>query len=134
MARIEATGKRAGDRDLVRLVYASAAAPGLTDADILAIAERSAARNLAAGLTGLLMHQANGFYAVLEGPSRRLFACMERVVIDPRHQRLEVLLETAIDERRFESWNFSDLPVLGARSQRFPVADEFIRTLCRRLK
>lgn len=125
---------RAGERDLVRLVYVSMAAPGLTAADLEDIATRAAARNRAAGLTGLLLYQAGGFYAVLEGPRRKLLACMERVATDRRHTRMEVLHESAIDERRFDTWTFSDLAGVATRAVPLPEADDFIRTFCRRIK
>ena len=59
------------ERDLLRLVYASLAAPGLTDDDLESIEASSAGRNRAAGLTGLLLHQGGSFFALLEGPRRR---------------------------------------------------------------
>ena len=120
-----------GERDLLRLVYASTAAPGLTAADLGAIAARSAEHNRAAGLTGLLLHQGGSFYGVLEGPRRRLLARMERIITDPRHARVEILLEAPADSRRFDAWTFASLP--GSAAHR-PMAEDFIRTLSRRLR
>jgi Sensors of blue-light using FAD len=125
---------RKAERDLVRLVYVSVAAPGLAAGDLEAIAAGSAARNRAAGLTGLLLHQGGGFYGVLEGPRRRLLARMERIVTDRRHGRIDVLLEAPAAERRFETWTFGSLPTLDDAAMRPPPADDFIRSLGRRLK
>jgi hypothetical protein len=121
-----------GERDLLRIVYVSDAAPALTAADLAAIAARSAERNRAAGLTGILLHQGERFFAVLEGPSRRLLARMERIIVDPRHARVEILLESAISERRFETWSFGRLP--GSAAARGSGADELVRRLAGRLK
>ncbi len=90
------------ERDLLRLVYASLAAPGLTDDDLESIEASSAGRNRAAGLTGLLLHQGGSFFALLEGPRRRLLARMERIITDPRHRGVDILVETTIPARRFE--------------------------------
>jgi hypothetical protein len=122
---------RKGEHDLLRLVYSSAAAPGLTAADLEAIAARSAERNRAAGLTGLLLHQGDGFHGILEGSRRRLFARMERIITDPRHARLDILLEAPADARRFDAWSFASLPDSVARK---PIVEDFVRTLSRRLR
>ena len=119
-----------GERDLVRLVYVSGAAPGLAAADLAAIADRSLVRNRAAGITGLLLHQGERFFGVLEGPQRRLFARMERIIVDPRHTRLEILEESMVATRRFENWSFGTLPAAAAEVP--PVVD-FVRTFSRRL-
>lgn len=96
--------------DLVRIVYVSAAARPLGQADLDAI-ERSAARhNAARGLTGLLLFGSGRFYGVLEGPRRRVFSRMERIVVDPRHRNLVVLREEAIDAPRFANWTFGSIP------------------------
>jgi hypothetical protein len=120
------------ERDLLRLIYASAAAPGLTTDDLEAIADRSDDRNRAAGLTGLLLHQGEGFYGILEGPCRRLLARMERIITDPRHAGVDILLETPIASRRFETWRFGQLP--GNAGSRRSTADDFLRSLSCRLK
>jgi Sensors of blue-light using FAD len=119
------------ERDLLRLVYASAAAPALIPGDLESIAARSAERNRSAGLTGLLLHQGDRFYAILEGPRRRLFARMERIIIDPRHARVEVLLEAPIACRRFDNWRFGRLPGYDGAQQ---PAGDFLRSLSCRLK
>jgi hypothetical protein len=121
-----------GERDLLRLIYVSAAAPALSARDLDSIAARSAAHNGAAGLTGLLLHQGERFFAVLEGPRRRLLARMERIITDPRHASVDILLETPIADRRFENWSFGSLPAAAGSAP--PVAVDFLRTLRRRLK
>ena len=120
------------ERDLLRLVYASLAAPGLTDDDLETIEASSAGRNRAAGLTGLLLHQGGSFFALLEGPRRRLLARMERIITDPRHRGVDILVETTIRARRFESWSFGRLP--GAAASHTSAGDDFLRILGSRLK
>jgi len=120
------------ERDLLRLLYVSAAAPALTADELEAIAASSAERNYAAGLTGLLLHQGEGFFAVLEGPRRRLLARMERIITDPRHAGVDILLEAPIAERRFEIWRFGRLP--NASGSPRPAAEDFLRSLKCRLK
>jgi hypothetical protein len=120
------------ERDLLRLVYVSRATPGLTAADLAAIEASSAGRNRAAGLTGLLLHRDGSFFALLEGPRRRLLARMERIITDPRHRGVDILVETAIPARRFESWSFGRFP--GAAASPCSAGDDFLRILGSRLK
>ena len=61
---------------------------------------RSAERNRAAGLTGLLLHQDDSFLGVLEGPRRVLLARMERIITDPRHARVDIRLEASAAARQ----------------------------------
>ena len=119
------------ERDLVRLIYVSAAAPALTAADLEAIAARSARRNRLANVTGLLLHQGEGFFGVLEGPRRQLFARMERIITDPRHARVDILFEAPADDRRFATWSFGVLP--DSAEQKL-AAEQFVRSLGSRMR
>jgi len=117
----------------VQLVYVSSAAPGLTAGDVVAIAEVSRARNDSAGLTGLLLHQGDSFYGVLEGPQRRVFQRMESIICDRRHSQLKILREEQAQARRFNNWSFGTLP-RSAASTVTGHPEAFIRSLAARLK
>ena len=69
------------------------------------------ARNQAAGITGLLLHQGD---ALLRHPRRPGAAgagsAWRSIIRDPRHSRLRVLREAAIADRRFDNWSFGSLP------------------------
>ncbi len=93
----------------MQLVYVSSAAPGLTPYDLEAIAASARARNAAAGLTGLLLHQGGSFYGVLEGPRSRVFQRMEAIIIDRRHAGLRILREERVAARRFANWELRRL-------------------------
>lgn len=95
---------------MLRLVYVSAAARALDDADLEAIARTSERNNQALGLTGLLLFGGSNFHAVLEGASRRVLARMERIIIDPRHRSLRILREEEIAAARFANWSFGHVP------------------------
>ncbi len=121
---------RRPDADLLQLAYVSSATASLTADDLDRIAEASTRNNESAGLTGLLLHQGNSFYGIVEGPRRRVFARMEVIITDRRHFALRILREEPIASRRFENWSFGTLP----RSPDIAGSPEdFIRTLSRRL-
>lgn len=121
----------ARDPNLVQLVYSSLAARELTPSDLQCFADDWQRDHAKAGLTGLLLQQGDSFYGVLEGPERRLFARMERLITDPRLKNVRVLREEAIASRRFENWSFGTLP---PRREASRSAEEFILSLARRLR
>lgn len=82
----------------------------MAPADLEAIARSSARNNAARGLTGLLIHGGSRFYAVLEGPRRRVFARMEVIITDPRHRALRIVREEPIPAQRFANWSFGRIP------------------------
>lgn len=95
---------------LIRLIYVSVASRALEPPDLGAIAAASHRNNAAQGLTGLLLFGGSRFYSVLEGPQRRVFARMERIITDCRHRRLFVVREDTIPALRFANWFFAVIP------------------------
>lgn len=89
---------------LVRLLYVSRAADTLTPAMIEAIIAQSRKNNPDAGITGLLCHSGNVFMQVLEGGRAAVNATFTRIVRDPRHSDVQLLLYEEISERRFAGW------------------------------
>ena len=123
-----ATSSRAPptSRRLVRLIFVSTATRPLEARDLDAMAASSRRNNAAQGLTGLLLFGGFRFYAILEGPQRRVFARMERIITDPRHRRLTVLREDAIEVPRFANWSFGFIPEGEQTSDRRNPLESFI--------
>jgi hypothetical protein len=114
---------------LIQLVYASVASRLLGQAELEAIAARSAARNAESDITGLLLHQDGHFYGVMEGPQSRVFRRMEAIITDRRHSGVRILREVPITERRFESWSFGVLPLMSGHGAESP--ESFVLNLSR---
>ena len=89
---------------LVRLMYASRAAAGLTPEDLSAILRTSRANNAANGITGVLCHSEGIFLQVLEGGRGAVNQLYNRIVADRRHHGAELMLYEEIAERRFAGW------------------------------
>ncbi|MFO1295875.1 MAG: TonB family protein [Rubrivivax sp.] len=89
---------------LVRLLYASRAASGLTPEDLSAILRTSRANNAAHGITGVLCHSEGIFLQVLEGGRGAVNQLYNRIVADRRHHGAELMLYEEIAERRFAGW------------------------------
>ncbi|MBS0314365.1 MAG: BLUF domain-containing protein [Burkholderiales bacterium] len=89
---------------LVRLLYVSRAADGLSAAMIDEIVAQSRKNNPEAGLTGLLCHSGSIFMQVIEGGRPAVSATFARILRDPRHRDVELLVFEEISERRFAGW------------------------------
>jgi len=89
---------------LVRLLYVSRAADNVTPATVDAIIAQSRKHNPDEGITGLLCHSGNVFMQVLEGGRQAVNATYARILRDPRHTEVELLLYEEISERRFAGW------------------------------
>jgi len=117
-------------RDLVQIVYVSTAATTAPEA-VTDVAERSRRSNEARGLTGLKVHHGRHFYAILEGPRRKVFDRIEEIIGERAEQELRILREEPIEHRRFANWSFGTLPPTVTVGDR---PDEFLRRFCRSLR
>jgi len=115
------------DRDLVQIAYVSIAAAALTPAELEAMAAQAAARNADARVTGLLLHHGIYFYAILEGPRRRVLGRIEDIIAERKERELRILREQAVSRRRFENWTFGMLPT---SLQLVGGPSAFLRDLC----
>ncbi len=92
---------------LIRMLYLSrAVGPQTTTmtSSILASAQDFNARN---GVTGVLCQGQGFFLQVLEGERSLVNQLYRRIVLDRRHQDLELLLLEDIEERRFGRWSMA---------------------------
>lgn len=90
---------------LKSLTYTSLARLDLEAEDLEAIHRSAREHNVLDGITGLLIFNGTHFLQIVEGPSLRIAALLERLRRDPRHSGLEVRDERAIDQRSFGDWS-----------------------------
>ncbi|GLB65448.1 hypothetical protein NCCP2495_33300 [Dietzia sp. NCCP-2495] len=86
------------------LVYSSVATRTMLPADLESILFTARRENLKAGITGLLLYRGTSFVQFLEGPPDEIDALMDRISVDDRHSRLQVLMVERVDQRSFEDW------------------------------
>ena len=94
---------------LVRLMYASRAVPALDQEELVTILRQSKANNPTTGVTGVLCFSGGIFLQVLEGGRSAVNRLYNRIVADPRHSEVELLLYEEIGERRFASWSMGQV-------------------------
>ncbi len=105
---------------LFHLVYISSAKPGFGRAQLRMLLERSREKNLALGVTGLLLHHEGKLLQVLEGEERTVRGLFETIRADSRHVGCTSLLEEEIPARQYPQWamafralGMSDLPAFA---------------------
>ena len=99
---------------LVRLLYVSDLSPGTRATEVARIVASSRRHNAGDGITGLLIFDGDRFCQYVEGPPAVMTALRERLDADPRHTRLEALLEGAFaGPRRFSDWRLGYVDVVG---------------------
>jgi hypothetical protein len=115
------------ERDLVQIVYVSRAAAAMSAEELEMLAEHSRARSIGGRLTGLLLHHGEHFYAVIEGPRRRVFQRIEEIIAEQGQRGLQILREETIRARRFANWSYGVIPVTGRESG---APSEFLWRFC----
>lgn len=96
---------------LFRLAYVSSATKLFDSAELREMLKESNARNREAGITGMLLYKDGQFMQVLEGTKEAVTTTFSRISKDPRHHGIMVLVQGAVQERRFPEWSmaFRDL-------------------------
>ncbi len=89
---------------LVRLLYASRAVATPTCAAVHDILQHSHAHNPRHGVTGILCHTDKLFMQVLEGSREAVNALYAKILRDPRHSDVLLLVYEEISERRYACW------------------------------
>jgi len=89
---------------IVRCVYASRAASGLSTTMVEDILETSRSHNPASGITGILCYSGDVFIQVLEGGRDEVCDLYNAIVRDGRHTNVRLLVFEEIRERKFCNW------------------------------
>lgn len=101
---------------MLQLTYISSVAPRLP-ADILeTILLTSRRRNMAAGVSGLLVFDGRRFLQALEGDAEAVESAFRRISADPRHRAVVTLSRRDVAARDFGDW------AMASQASR-PVAD-----------
>ncbi|MDA7788038.1 BLUF domain-containing protein [Sphingomonadaceae bacterium] len=95
-----------------RLLYTSkqvTGRPKRKGADIDELVELSARRNASCGLTGVLLQMEDTFIQALEGPPEALYETFERICCDSRHENINLIELSPVNERLFDQWDMAKL-------------------------
>jgi len=97
-------GNKTAARQLNSIIYKSRCT-SVADLDLVnSILAKSTRNNSANGVTGILIATKTNFLQVLEGEFEALNATFERIFRDTRHDKIQLISVTEIEERRFSEW------------------------------
>src|SRR5450432_2000384 len=115
-----------GDMDEIhQIVYTSKATRPMLSEDLEQILRTARPRNLAVGITGILLYRHGHFLQVLEGPNEQLNVLLDRLNRDPRHDSVRVLLEGYVLSRAFGAWSMAFQDVSGLDPSAVPGYSKF---------
>jgi hypothetical protein len=90
---------------MIRLLYISQAAPGISDEQVRYILKSAQRNNSAAGITGVLVRGGGLFMQVLEGPEQAVLRLYVKILDDRRHGGCQILHISPANDRIFEKWS-----------------------------
>ena len=107
---------------MYHLVYTSHAVKPFTEEALLDLLKEARTFNKSNAITGMLLYLEGKFIQVLEGRKSIVQALYQRIIEDPRHQRVTLVVEGNSPTRIFKNWSmgfkritYHDVDVLGFR-------------------
>jgi hypothetical protein len=110
------------------LTYVSSATSLLSRDELRGLLIASRANNDRAGVTGMLLYKGGHFMQVLEGERRAVQAAQAKILSDPRHNSLVVLLQGEVPGRSFKKWPMAFRDLDEPSSRNTPGYDDFLNT------
>ena len=106
---------------MLQIIYASAATKPFSREDLVELLKVARPRNIAAGISGMLLYHSGSFLQVLEGPEKNVEELYAKIQKDPRHTRCLLIWRGSIPQREFENWSmgFVDTTTVAARVEGF---------------
>ena len=90
--------------ELRRIAYTSQAIGQFSKRNLLDLLHYARAFNKIDNITGILMHRKGAFLQVLEGSSEDVGDLLSRILSDPRHNKIKIILDASVDRRLFSNW------------------------------
>ena len=104
-------------RGLRQVLYISRAADGVTDAEVRKILLVSRRNNRQRDITGCLLFSGRHFAQVLEGERKVLGDLIAVIAADPRHDKVQVVVDHQVSVRRYPDWSMGVLYKLEVADQ-----------------
>ncbi|AUC81519.1 BLUF domain-containing protein [Lacinutrix sp. Bg11-31] len=89
---------------LRRIVYTSQASKQFSKRSLLDLLHDSRAFNTIDNISGVLMHRNGCFLQVIEGESDVVNSLFIRLLKDPRHKEVKIILDSSVDSCLFSNW------------------------------
>ena len=90
---------------MIQVSYISSTSRPMSHEALLSLLNECRRNNEKLGVTGLLMYANSTFLQVVEGEDDVVDNLVERICADERHEEIQMLRRTEIDERRYGQWS-----------------------------
>ena len=94
---------------MLSLIYVSTARQGLSEADVVSMAEDAAVNNAKNEITGLLAYNSHNFMQLIEGASDVVLRLMQRIASDAQHSNIVYIRQQHRDTRECPDWSMQSL-------------------------
>ncbi len=111
---------------MISLTYLSLATSPLDQDQLEELLAVSRHRNAQCDLTGMLLYADQQFIQTLEGRRDDVEMTMQRILADPRHERVDVTLVEDIDSRSFPEWAMGFKPLSQETAAELPGFTDFL--------
>jgi hypothetical protein len=89
---------------LRRIAYTSQALEQFNKRSLLDLLHYARSFNKIDNITGVLMHRKGNFLQVFEGESENVGDLLTRILNDPRHNKIKIIMDSCVDRRLFSNW------------------------------
>ena len=113
---------------MIELVYASAEAEPFSATGLADLLDKAREKNLALGVSGVLLYHNGSFLQVLEGEASVVDALFQKIGKDPRHTRMMTIKRGSISRRSFAGWSMGFVLPTAAVLKKLEGFDRFLQS------
>ena len=106
--------------DLHQIIYTSHSLVQMNGEDLVKLLEKSRHDNVAAGITGLLLHADGSFMQTIEGAFDAVQALFARIEQDPRHGGIILICNEPIKQRSYADWSMAFVEITEEQAINIP--------------
>ncbi len=99
------------------LVYKSKAKPDLNFKEIEELLEKARLHNSANNISGCLLYYEGEFIQYIEGNQIKVLKLFDKISMDKRHTKVQLLSHGLIEKREFKNWSMAFKNVQGQNDQ-----------------
>jgi hypothetical protein len=112
---------------LIHVIYASIGTQAFSFTQLTDLLQKAREANAHASLTGMLLYSEadRTFFQVLEGEPQEVDRLYEKLLVDPRHNKVTLIIREPIRKRAFGQWTMGFTSVTWPQLNRVPGLNDF---------
>jgi hypothetical protein len=92
---------------LQQIIYTSHSPLPMSRNELVGLLDQSRRANVAAAITGLLLHADGSFMQAIEGEAPAIHKLFERIKLDSRHSGIVLICDETIEQRSYADWSMA---------------------------